>query len=322
MNKKEIIKKLFYQTYRIRSVELEIAKQYASGEMRCPTHLSVGQEAVSAALSLIMKKDDLVVSSHRSHAHYLSKGGSLKKMIAELYGKETGCSKGKGGSMHLIDLNVNFMGSTAIVGNTIPIGAGLSLASKINKKKNFSFVFFGEGAIEQGVFYETINFASLKKLPIIFICENNSYSVYSPLKVRQPSDRKIYKMVKAMGIKKSFFCEYYDPYQIYSFIKNKINRKKFNSGPYFFEFKTYRWLEHCGPNIDNNLGYREKSEHNKWLKKDSLKLIKLRLSLLDRDLPFKIENLINKEIQRAFNYAKNSKFPASHMAYKGVYASK
>ena len=122
MNKKEIIKKLFYQTYRIRSVELEIAKQYASGEMRCPTHLSVGQEAVSAALSLIMKKNDLVVSSHRSHAHYLSKGGSLKKMIAELYGKETGCSKGKGGSMHLIDLNVNFMGSTAIVGNTIPIG--------------------------------------------------------------------------------------------------------------------------------------------------------------------------------------------------------
>ena len=142
MNKKKIIENLFYQTYRIRSVELEIAKQYIKGEMRCPTHLSVGQEAVSSALSLIMKKKDLAVSSHRAHAHYLAKGGSLKKLIAELYGKETGCSKGKGGSMHLIDLKSNFMGSTAIVGNTIPIGAGLSLASKINKKKKFKFCIF------------------------------------------------------------------------------------------------------------------------------------------------------------------------------------
>ncbi len=322
MNKKEIIKNLFYQTYRIRSVELEIAKQYSKGEMRCPTHLSVGQEAVSAALSLIMKKNDLVVSSHRAHAHYLSKGGSLKKMIAELYGKETGCSKGKGGSMHLIDLNSNFMGSTAIVGNTIPIGAGLSLASKIKREKNFSFIFFGEGAIEQGVFYETINFAVIKKLPVIFICENNSYSVYSHLKVRQPIDRKIYKMVKEIGIKKSFLCEHYDPYLIYNFIEKKINRKKFDSGPYFFEFKTYRWLEHCGPNQDDNLKYRNSNDHIKWLKKDSLKKIKSRLGIIDKNLISKIQNRVDKEIKEAFKYARLSNFPKPKEAYRGVYAQK
>ncbi len=322
MNKIEIIKKLFYQTYRIRSVELEIARLYGNGEMRCPTHLSVGQEAVSAALSLIMQKKDLVVSSHRAHAHYLSKGGSLKKMIAELYGKETGCSKGKGGSMHLIDLDVNFMGSTAIVGSTIPIGAGLSLADKINKKKNFSFVFFGEGAIEEGVFYETINFAVIKKLPLVFVCENNSYSVYSHLKVRQPNNRKIYKMVREMGVKKSFFCDHYDPYLIHNFIKKNIDRKQFDSGPYFFELKTYRWLEHCGPNEDDDLGYRDKSEHKRWLKRDSLKEIKSRLCALDINLPVKIEKLVDEEIEQAFKYARRSKFPKPKEAFKGVYASK
>ena len=185
-NQKKIINKLYYQNYRIRSVETHIAENYSKGEMRCPTHLSIGQEAVSAALSQIMRKKDFAVSSHRAHAHYMAKGGSLKKMIAEIYGKVTGCSKGKGGSMHLIDIKSNFMGSTAIVGNTIPVGVGLALSSKIKKEDKFSFIFFGEGAVEEGVFYESINFAAIKKLPVIFICENNFYSVYSPLNVRQP----------------------------------------------------------------------------------------------------------------------------------------
>ena len=151
MNKK-IITELFKEVFRTRTVEEEIAKRYKDGHMRCPTHLSIGQEAVPAALSLIMRKNDFAVSSHRAHAHYLAKGGSLKRMIAEIYGKETGCSKGKGGSMHLIDLASNFMGSTAIVGNTIPIGVGLGLSSIIKNKKQFSFIFFGDGAVEEGVF--------------------------------------------------------------------------------------------------------------------------------------------------------------------------
>ena len=168
--------------------------------MRCPTHLSVGQELVSAVFSLIAKKKDYAVSTHRGHAHYLAKGGSLKKMIAEIYGKETGTSRGKGGSMHLIDLNVNFMGTSAIVGNSIPVGVGLGLAIKLKNEKKISFVFLGDGAIEEGVFYESLNFAIVKQIPVIFICENNLYSVYSSLKVRQPLKRKIYQIKIALMI--------------------------------------------------------------------------------------------------------------------------
>ena len=139
--------------YRIRAVEQEIAKRYHEGKMRCPTHLSVGQEAVPAAFSEIVLKNDFAVSSHRGHAHYLAKGGNLKAMIAEIYGKKTGCSKGKGGSMHLNDLSVNFMGTSAIVGNSIPIGVGLALAAKIKKTKQISFIFHGDAAVEEGVFF-------------------------------------------------------------------------------------------------------------------------------------------------------------------------
>ena len=128
---KNLLFKLYKNILRFRLIELEISKKYSSWKMRCPTHLSIGQEAVSSAFSEVVSKKDFTVSSHRAHAHYLAKGGSLNKMIAELYGKKTGCSKGKGGSMHLIDLNVNFMGSSAIVGNSIPIGTGLALSSKI-----------------------------------------------------------------------------------------------------------------------------------------------------------------------------------------------
>ena len=290
--------------------------------MRCPTHLSIGQEAVSAALSQIMRKKDFAVSSHRAHAHYMAKGGSLKKMIAEIYGKVTGCSKGKGGSMHLIDIKSNFMGSTAIVGNTIPVGVGLALSSKIKKEDKFSFIFFGEGAVEEGVFYESINFSILKKLPVVFICENNFYSVYSPLNVRQPKKRNIHKIVKEMGIKNSFHCKLHDPYQIYSFLNKKINLKDNNSGPYFFELKTYRWLEHCGPNEDNFLGYRDKKEFNYWMNKDSLKYIRSRLINLDKDAPEKIEKKVKKEVKNAFHFARKSKFPNQKNAYEGVYAKK
>lgn len=318
MNKKILIR-LFEHVLRTRTVEEEIAKRYKFGKMRCPTHLSIGQEGVPAALSLIMRKKDFAVSSHRAHAHYLAKGGSLKKMIAEIYGKETGCSRGKGGSMHLIDLESNFMGSTAIVGNTIPIGVGLGLSSIVRNKNQFSFIFFGDGAVEEGVFYESVNFAIVKKLPVIFICENNFYSVYSPLKVRQPKKRNIHNMVASLGIK-SFYNESDDPYTLYKFLEKKIDFKDINSGPYFFEFKNYRWREHCGPNFDNDIGYRQKKEFRYWMKKDPLKKIKKRINFLSKSKIEYLERRIKKEILEAFKYAESSKFPNSNEAYKGVYA--
>ena len=310
--------KIFKNLLRIRFVEEKIAEKYKENKMRCPTHLSIGQEAVSAALSILLKKTDFAVSSHRCHAHYLSKGGSLKRMIAELYGKKTGCSSGKGGSMHLIDLNCNFMGSSSIVGNSIPIGVGLGLSIKIKKKKNLSFIFLGDGALEQGVFFESINFAIIKKLPVIFICENNLYSVYSPMKVRQPK-RNISKMVKSLGIK-SYSMDGNDALAVYKNLKEIINKVRIDRKPVFFEFKTYRWREHCGPNYDDNLGYREKKEILFWKKKDPIKIIEKKLGKTSSKFKIKFKKEINNEINKAFKFAEDSPYPNKNEFLKGVYA--
>ena len=233
-------KNLYKSLFRIRSVEETIAAKYEIGEaglMRCPVHLSSGQEAVAAAFSKIVKKDDYAVGTHRGHAHYLAKGGNLEKMVAEIYGKKNGCSGGKGGSMHLIDLNVNFMGTTAIVGNSIPIGVGIGLSLKIRKKKNVSFIFFGDGAVESGAFYESINFAAVKRLPVVFVCENNLYSVYSPLNVRQPKKRSITKLVNSIGVK-STYCSGQDVVKVYKSLKRISEKARKDEGPQFIEIST------------------------------------------------------------------------------------
>ena len=305
--------------YRIRSVEEEISKRYSEKKMRCPTHLSVGQEAVPAAFSKIVLKSDFAVSSHRGHAHYLAKGGDLKSMIAEIYGKETGCSKGKGGSMHLNDLSVNFMGTSAIVGNSIPIGVGLGLSAKIKKTKQISFVFFGDSAVEEGVFFESINFATIKRLPVVFICENNFYSVYSPLSVRQPAKRSITKMVKSIG-PKVLKCDGNDVIKIYKTLNKAVTETRKGNGPYFLEYFTYRWLEHCGPNFDNHIGYRTENEFKKWKKKDPIKRLLNKIDNNSLKQTSNIRNQVRNEIIKAFRFAEKSKFPKPSEAYKDIYA--
>ena len=312
---------LFKKIYFYRKVELEISSKYSEQKMRCPTHLSIGQESISAAFALCVKKKDFAVSGHRAHLHYLAKGSSLKKMIAEIYGKQGGCSKGKGGSMHLIDIKNNFMGSSAIVGNSIPTGVGLGLSLSFKKNNQYlSFVFIGDGAVEEGVFFESANFAALNNLPVVFICENNLYSVYTKIKDRQPSNRKIYKMVEAVGIK-SFCCQSSDPIKIYEFMKKKIDFARKIQKPIFLEFSTYRYLEHCGPNNDDNLKYRPKKEIIDWLKKDPLNLIEKIIKKDSKSLNI-FKKKIDKQIKQAFDFAENDKFPNQSEAYNGIYAEK
>jgi TPP-dependent pyruvate/acetoin dehydrogenase alpha subunit len=317
----EIAVELLRQMKRIRMVEEMIAHRYSEWKMRCPTHLCIGQEAVGAAVGMALRKNDFAVSTHRAHGHYLGKGGDLKKMIAEIYGKATGCSAGKGGSMHLIDRSAGFMGSTAIVGGTIPVGVGLGLSIMLNDTDQVSCVFLGDGAVEEGVFYESVNFAVLKKLPVLFVCENNLYSVYSPLEVRQPEGRKIYQMVEAMGIDGG--CgDGNDVLEIYTRISSTVDSMRRNKGPCFFEFSTYRWREHCGPNFDNDLGYRTEQEYLSWKEKDPIKLLESRL--LDQNIASvtDIENMeasITAEITLAFNYAEESPFPAAEEVFTDLY---
>ena len=308
--------KLFRNMYRIRAVEEEIAKLYPEGKMRCPTHLSIGQEAVPAAFAECVRKDDFAVSTHRGHAHYLAKGGSLKAMMAEIYGKAAGCAKGKGGSMHLIDLAVNFMGTSAIVGNSIPIGVGLGLSAQLKKTKQISCVFLGDGAIEEGAFYEAANFAAVRKLPILFICENNFYSVYSPLSVRHPKGRSIAKMVEGMGIN-SAEGDGCDAVESHRLIQKAVDTVRSGEGPFFLELFTYRWREHCGPYYDNDLGYRTVEEYEEWLKKEPIGKLE---KTLDPKVVSHTKTEIDAEIQAAFKYADESPFPDASEALQGTYA--
>ena len=297
--------KLFESMLRIRLVEESIANKYSEQKMRCPTHLSIGQEAIAVGVCANLTSQDQVLSTHRAHAHYLAKGGCLNSMMAEIYGKASGCSKGMGGSMHLIDTSVGFMGSTAIVGNTIPVAVGLALEKKLTRKKSIACVFFGDGATEEGAFYESVNFAIIHSLPILFICENNLYSVYSGLEVRQPVDRKIYKMVSAMGISAQH-GNGNDVEEVARKVKHAKTMILKSGGPQFLEFDTYRWREHCGPNFDNNIGYREESEFLKWKKKDPLKNFYSENSqkYIDRKI-----DTISQEIDDAHQFADDSKFP-------------
>lgn len=317
----EILKKVYKNIFRIRSIEEQIASKYKEQQMRCPVHLSVGQEIVSGVFAEVIKKKDFSVSTHRSHAHYLAKGGDLKKMIAELYGKETGCSNGIGGSMHLVDKNVNFMGSSPIVGNIIPIGVGLGLSIKIKNSKQISSIFFGDGAVEEGAFYESLNFSIVRDLPVLFLCENNLYSVYSGLSERQPKNRKIFKMAQSIGVK-SKFCNGFDIRKIFSTLKYAVDYIQKNKKPFFLEFSSYRWREHCGPNFDNDIGYRSKKEFQKWKKRDPLHQLR---NLLFKNKKtkadiIKFETLVKKEIDNAFDYAKKSRFANPNKLQKFIYA--
>lgn len=313
---------LLWQMKKIRLTEETIAERYSEGKMRCPTHLCTGQEAVAAGVGLALRADDFVVSTHRAHGHYLGKGGDLNKLIAEIYGKVTGCSAGKGGSMHLIDKDVGFMGSTAIVGGTIPVGVGLGLSIKLHETDQVSCVFMGDAAIEEGAFYESINFAVLKKLPVLFICENNLYSVYSPLKVRQPEGREINQVAQAIGCP-SEQGDGNNAMEIYQKVSSVVASLRRGDGPRFLEFTTYRWREHCGPNFDNDIGYRPEEEYLSWRVKDPIRLLESRLleqGLVSQEEIEKMQKDIQRELDKAFDFAENSPFPQPEEAITKLYA--
>ena len=308
--------------YLIRDIEEAIAARYAEGKMRCPTHLSIGQEGAPTALSAQLSSQDYAVSTHRAHAHYLAKGGCPKAMIAEIYGKATGCSGGRGGSMHLIDERVGFKGSTAIVGNTIPIGVGLALSQKLRKEPNVSVVFVGDGAIEEGVFYEAANFAAVQKLPVLFVCENNLYSVYSDLTKRQPQGRQINQMVKGLGLT-AYSGDGNDTVASYALFEKVIKDIKQGQGPVFVELSTYRWREHCGPNYDNQLGYRSEEEFLAWQQLEPIARFEhwlLNNQLMSQETLKIHRQKADLKVEQAFNFAERSAFPEINKMAEHVYA--
>lgn len=318
----ELCARLYESMLRIRLVEEAIADRYAEQLMRCPVHLSIGQEAVAAGVGLALRADDLAMSGHRSHAHYLAKGGDLAAMIAELHGRETGCCRGRGGSMHLIDLAAGFVGAVPIVGSTIPSAVGLAFAEHLQKRDRVAVAFFGEAATEEGVFHESANFASLHRLPVVFVCENNLYSVYSPMSVRQPAHREVVEQARGHGLL-ARQGDGNDPLAVHALMAEAVAHARARRGPVFLELKTYRWREHCGPGYDNHIGYRTEAEFLAWQARDPLATFERRLraaGIFDEGRAARFREGQRREIDAAFAAARAAAFPAASTLLDHVYA--
>jgi pyruvate dehydrogenase E1 component alpha subunit len=313
---------LLYQMLRIRMVEEAIAERYSEQQMRCPTHLCIGQEAIAVGVSASLLLSDKVYSNHRAHGHYLAKGGSLNALIAELYGKTTGCCGGRGGSMHMTDNQAGFVAATPIVGGTVPIAAGHAWSMKLKNEASVAVVYFGDGCFEEGVVHETLNFAALKSLPIIFVCENNQYAVMTSMKERQP-ERSIHSLASAYGMN-AVLGDGNDVSEVASMARVAIEDARKGLGPQFLEFATHRWPEHCGPNDDDALGYRQPGELAKW--KMNCPIAKLKAKLMAQNsehceaMVAGFVTDIEQEIQSAFEFAITSESDAHVNISEHLYA--
>ena len=289
--------------------------------MKTPIHLVIGQEATSVGVCNFLTKKDLVFSSHRTHGNYLAKNGNLKFMLSELFCKENGTNNSRTGSMHLLDKRVGFGGSSAIVGAIIPIAAGHALRNKMLNNKQIVVCFFGDAALEEGVTWETFNFAKLKKLPILFVCENNFYSVCTPLHIRQ-SNQNLLEKVKSFKMK-SLLVDGTNVIDVCVKTKKAIELIKKNNGPVFIESQAYRLRAHGGAGDDTTSGYRSLVEYDEWLKHCPLHKFENFLvsnTVIDKKFIKKSNKGINTEINNAFNFAKKSKVPKGNSIFNFVYS--
>jgi TPP-dependent pyruvate/acetoin dehydrogenase alpha subunit len=312
----ELIPRLYRSLYRIRRVEEEVARTYPTDKIKSPVHLSIGQEAVAVGVCDPLRKDDILFGTYRDHATYLAKGGDLRRMIAELYGKATGCAKGKGGSMHLIDLDVGSMGASAIVGTTIPHAVGYAYALRLEKSDRLVVSMFGDGAVDEGAFHESLNWAGVQKLPVIFVCENNHYAIHSHHLTRHASDN-LCERARTYGMP----AERIEGNDVLA-IRSKIaaaaaELRKTGQGPRFFECMTYRMKEHVGPNDDYHQGYRKPDEAAPWISGDPVKRLADQVAA---DARAAIDKAVEAEIRDAFEFAEKSPFPDLKELHTDVYA--
>ncbi|MDI6891050.1 MAG: thiamine pyrophosphate-dependent dehydrogenase E1 component subunit alpha [Thermodesulfovibrionales bacterium] len=320
---KGFLENLYRQIIRIRFCEESLVEPILKGEIKCPCHLYSGEEAIATGVCAALEERDYVFGNHRSHGHYLAKGGSMPELIAEIYGKETGCSKGRGGSMHVIVPDKGLLGAAPLVAGTISLAVGAALAAKIRKEDRVTVSFFGDGAAGEGVLYESLNFASLKKLPIIFACENNLYSTHMPIRECRPGNN-IFKSSVPFCIP-GYRVDGNDVLKVYELSKKAVELCRKGQGPVFIEFMTYRLRGHVGPD-DNIQGthtdIRPKTEIEKWTKRDPIKrfektLLKNRI-LTKEDLEI-IRKETEAEVKNAYVFTMNSPYPEKNELTKYVF---
>jgi pyruvate dehydrogenase E1 component alpha subunit len=306
---------------RIRLIEEEIERRYHEDQMKTPIHLVIGQEATSVGCCAALRREDLLYSSHRTHGNYLAKGGDLKAMLCEMHCRINGCVGSRGGSMHLIDKNVGMAGTSAIVGGAMSIATGAALAAQIQGIDRVSVVFIGDATTEEGVASESLNFAALKKLPIIFFCENNFYSVQSPLATRQPP-RELYKWAASYGIA-SAQVDGTNVLTVYEAAREAVKRARESGGPTFIEALVYRFRAHGGAGDDSHTGYRDTAELKAWEEVCPVETYFRFLAnagLIDAAQRERMHAEIMQEVIEAFDYALASPNPEEKDLYTHVYS--
>jgi acetoin:2,6-dichlorophenolindophenol oxidoreductase subunit alpha len=306
---------------KLRHCEEMVVRLYPEQKMKTPVHLYIGQEAIATGVCCCLQPGDYVFSTHRGHGVYIAKGGDLKRLTAELYGSIEGCSRGKGGSMHIVDKNCGVCGTTAIVGGNIPLAVGAALASSIRNSGEVACAFFGDGAVDQGVFYESLNFASLRKLPVVFICENNFYATHSHQSKRQALDN-IFERGTCFGVPGER-VDGNDVLAVFSSAQRAIRRARALKGPTLIECRTYRWKSHVGPQSDEDLGFPPKEHLHKWLKKCPIKRFRkwlIKNGVISEKGDRELIKGIDAEIEEAFDFAQQCRMPDGDMLCEHIYA--
>jgi len=320
---KSFLLKLYQQMLKIRLFEESLIGPILDGEIKTPCHLYTGEEAIAVGVCAALNKKDFAFGNHRSHGHYLAKGGNLKYLMAEIFSKETGCSRGRGGSMHIIDKKAGFLGSTPIIAGTVPLAVGTAMASKIKKENRLTVTFFGDGAMAEGVISEALNFSALHKLPILFICENNFYATHMPIS-ESLANPKIYLQPKNYGIK-SIRADGNDVIKVFETTQKMITQIRKDKGPAFIEYLTYRMRGHVGPD-DNIQGthtdIRKSKEIKTWQKKDPIKRMEkilLKNKIINKIGLTKIYKKIDKKVKQAQTFARRSPYPKKNELLKYVF---
>ncbi|AWK90219.1 thiamine pyrophosphate-dependent dehydrogenase E1 component subunit alpha [Azospirillum thermophilum] len=311
----DLVARLYRQLRLIRTLEEEVARVYPTDRIKSPVHLSIGQEFVSVAVCDVLRPDDHVSITYRGHAAYIAKGGDLDAMVAEMYGKAAGCAGGRGGSMHLVDMAAGVIGASAVVGTSIPVATGFALAARRRAGGSVVVCFLGDGATEEGCFAESLNFAALHRLPILFVCENNGYAIHEPLAKRWATDRLV-ERVATYGIPAQRI-DSGDLFELRERAAEAVAAMRDGGGPAFLEVTCYRWYEHVGPNRDYDQGYRPESELAPWAETDQVARLAALLPAGERE---RIDAEVDRRVAAAFAFAEESPFPDPEELHDHVFA--
>jgi pyruvate dehydrogenase E1 component alpha subunit len=315
---KQTLVLMYERMLKIRHFETRVMELFATGELPGFVHLGLGQEAVAVGSCAALAQDDYITSTHRGHGHIIAKGGDMKQMMAELYGKATGYSKGKGGSMHIASPELGILGATGIVGSGIPLATGAALSAKLRHSNQVALAFFGDGASNEGTFHESLNMASAFNLPIVYVCENNLYAVGTRIdKVCKVPDLSV--RATGYGIP-GITVDGNDVLAVYQAVRTAVDRARGGMGPSLIECKTYRWRTHFEGEPDT---YRPREEVEAWIKKEPIAPFRRRLieeQVLTEEEATEIEKRVMKEVEECVDFARRSPLPATETALEGLTA--